>query len=322
MTQSDLYRAERLTADRMYLEGIAYYNVCVMCTSPLAVSWNGQKDTFEITCSKDRNHQGWERLKSLYQKWQDGEALPVEVAGALEHKYERRKRMATTKAHTKYHLKSGEIVPSVTTVLSILSKPALIHWAWDCGMKGEDYRKVRDNAADIGTLAHYLIRCHLRGETPDTAEYSPANLSKAETCLLRYWDWEKGKNLKPLMIEQPLVSERYGYGGTIDCLAKVDGDLVLIDHKTGKAIYNEMFYQLAAYKHLLWEAAPYSDLNRAMILRIGKEESEGFEVREAGNLETEWDIFQACLQIWKLQHQIPLKTGRGEALGTPPADTP
>lgn len=63
----------------------------------------------------------------------------------------------TTKAHTRYRTKSGMIVPGVTTVLSLLAKPALIYWAWNLGMQGEDYRKIKEKAADIGTVTHYLV---------------------------------------------------------------------------------------------------------------------------------------------------------------------
>ena len=59
--------------------------------------------------------------------------------------------------HTVYKTQDGEKVPSVTTVLNVLAKPALIYWAWDLGIKGIDYRKYRDDKADIGTLVHKQI---------------------------------------------------------------------------------------------------------------------------------------------------------------------
>lgn len=76
-----------MKAQQLELEEIAYRNVCAMCNSPLFLSWNGQLDTFEISCGQNREHKGYIRLKSLYQKWQAGESLPVEVAQAMEHKY-------------------------------------------------------------------------------------------------------------------------------------------------------------------------------------------------------------------------------------------
>ena len=202
-----------------------------------------------------------------------------------------------TKIHTVYRTTSGEHVPNVTTVLSVLNKLGLLQWAWQCGCYGLDYREIRDLAGNIGTLAHYLILCHLKGETPDTAEYSKAEIDKAETCLIKYWDWQKENPFEAVLVEQSLVSDKYAYGGTIDCVAKSNGNLVLIDYKTGKGIYEEMFYQLAAYKQLLIENG--YPVTKARILRIGRDGNEGFEIREAGNLDNEFQIFLDCLDIYK-----------------------
>ena len=148
-----------------------------------------------------------------------------------------------TRIHTVYKLSNGERVPSVTTVLGILAKPALIHWAWKCGCDGQDYRAVRDDAGNVGTLAHYLVLCHLKGEIPDTSEYSPENLDRAENALIKYWDWEKGHRIEPILVETPLVSEQYRFGGTLDFYGKVDGQPSLVDFKTGKSIYGEAYLQ-------------------------------------------------------------------------------
>ena len=116
-----------------------------------------------------------------------------------------------TQVHTCYQV-GGKRVPSVTTVLSILAKPALIHWAWDCGCKGLDYRKVRDDKAEIGTLVHYWILCDLKGEKPDFSDHSKTQIDQAETCMLKFWDWKKQHNPRPILIEEPLISEIYKYG--------------------------------------------------------------------------------------------------------------
>jgi genome maintenance exonuclease 1 len=205
-----------------------------------------------------------------------------------------------TKIHTVYKLADGTRVPSVTTILGVLNKPALLQWAWQCGVDGLDYKAVRDDAANVGTLAHYLILCHLKGETPDTSEYSPQDIERAENCLIKYWDWEKEHDIKPILVEEPLVS--YEFGGTIDCLAEINGELVLIDFKTSKALYQEMFYQLAAYRQLLREAG-YNVIN-ARILRIGREDTGDFEERIASDLDTAWQVFEHCLQIYQLSKKV------------------
>jgi len=211
--------------------------------------------------------------------------------------------MNKLRAHTQYKLSDGSRVPSVTTVIGILAKNALIEWAYQCGLQSIDYKAVRDNAGDVGSLAHYLIMCHLKGETPDTSEYSEQDISRAETCLIKYWDWEKQhSSMEPVLVETPLVSEIYRFGGTVDCLAKLNGDMMLIDYKTGKAIYDEHIMQVSAYAHLLQENG-YT-VNTVKILRIGKEEKESFEERTISDLETGWQIFLRCLDIYNLQKNL------------------
>jgi len=207
-----------------------------------------------------------------------------------------------TKAHQVYKLPDGQKIPGVTTILNaVLAKPALIHWSWDLGMKGIDYRKFRDNLADVGTLAHKMILDYFKGETTDTSEYSKSQIELAENCLLSFWEWEKGHEIEVIMAEAPLVSSEYGYGGTIDCFCKLDEQLTLLDFKTGKAIYPEFFYQLAAYEQLLAEAGHLIETTR--ILRIGRDEDEGFEEHSVGKLDKQFEIFKHCLAIYQLQKE-------------------
>jgi len=203
------------------------------------------------------------------------------------------------KAHIRYKDTAGYIVPGVTTILGVLNKPALVKWANNLGLQGIDSSKYRDEMADIGTLAHYLIMCHLTGQTPDTADYSPNQLEMAENATLSYYEWAKGHTIEPILVEEALVSDQYGYGGTVDLYAAVDGVKTLVDFKTGKAIYPEMLYQLAAYKQLLQEHG--YEVGPARILRIGRDADEGFEEKVVNGLEREWDIFAHCLGIYNLR---------------------
>ena len=207
-----------------------------------------------------------------------------------------------TKAHIRYKGANGENVPGVTTILGILNKPALVKWANNLGLQGIDSSRYRDEMADIGTLAHYLIMCELTGQTPDTADYSPNQLEMAENATLSYYEWEKGHDIEPILVEKALVSDQYGFGGTVDLYAAVDGVPTLVDFKTGKAIYPEMLYQLAAYKQLLQEHG--YELAQARILRIGRDADEGFEEKVVTGLERQWAIFNHCLGIYNLQKVI------------------
>ena len=213
-------------------------------------------------------------------------------------------KLATKKsqAHTRYKNAEGVGVAGVTTILNILNKPALIPWANKLGLEGIQVGKYVDDKADIGTLAHNMIHCHLTKEECDTSEYSKKQIEQAENCIISFHDWEKANNIEPLILERQLVSEDYQYGGTIDIYVRMGEHLVLIDLKTGKAIYDNMAYQLAAYNELLIENDHHVDYS--MILNIPRAENENFAVRRWDNLDKEFRIFTNCLEIYNLQKEI------------------
>ena len=207
-----------------------------------------------------------------------------------------------SKAHTIYKLEDGTKIPGVTTVLGILNKPALVIWANRLGLQGIDSTKYRDEMADIGTLSHKLILDYFNKVETDTSDYSANQIELAENCLLSFWAWEKEHKIEVVMAEVPMVSNVYKYGGTIDCYCKLDGKMTLLDFKTGKAIYPEMFYQLAAYQELLSETGALVENTR--ILRIGRDADEGFEEQLVDNLEKQFEIFEHCLAIYNLKKEV------------------
>lgn len=206
------------------------------------------------------------------------------------------------KAHQRYRV-NGSPVPGVTTVLGVIAKPALINWAWEQGMLGNDFRKVRDTSAEIGTLAHSLIADELRGvtETPmDT--FTTEQVVFAEHCLTAWRSWREGKVLHPALIEEQMVSERYRYGGTIDIYGRLGRANELIDLKTGGGIYDEYLAQLAAYRQLLIENG--HTVKRARILRIGRTANEGWEERVITDFEPYWELFAGALAVYNAQQKI------------------
>lgn len=204
------------------------------------------------------------------------------------------------KQHTVYKV-DGKRVPGVTTILGVLNKPALVKWANNLGLQGIDSTKYVNVLANIGTLAHDMAACDFLGIEPDLSDYSPSDVDKAENALLSFWAWRDQHEVEPILVEEPLVSATYRFGGQIDCYAKVDGKLTLIDLKTGKGIYSEMIHQLAAYKQLLTENG--HALANVRILRIGRDEGEGFEDRvvDLSSLEPHWRIFALCREMYDLQ---------------------
>jgi len=125
-------------------------------------------------------------------------------------------------------------------------------------------------------------------------------MSLAENSLISFYEWLKNNDLKPIHLEKPFVSEKYQYGGTIDCYAMLNGKPTLLDFKTSSGIWPEMLHQVAGgYYQLLKEAG--LEVEQIRILRIGRSEDEGFEDRVVTNWNIHWGIFESALKIYNYQ---------------------
>jgi hypothetical protein len=206
-------------------------------------------------------------------------------------------RLEKTRAHQKYPLKNGTDVPGASTIAKIGEDTSgLIHWAWKLGMEGQDYRKVRDKAADIGTVAHFMIECFLHNHEPDLAEFSSADIEKANIAFGNFRKWWDEEGFTVIEPEVQLVSEDYLFGGTIDAPSRDrDGKIVLLDWKTSKAIVGAHKVQLAGYEQLWNENRPDMKIQRRGIVRIGKESPDDFEVAWMFSAEPYWEVFKARL---------------------------
>jgi len=203
------------------------------------------------------------------------------------------------KAHTRYELEDGTRVPGVTTILNVIAKPALISWANRMGLDGINTSKHVDELADIGTLAHAMIAHFLGGPEPDLDDYSKHQIDRAENSVLSFHEWAKGKTLKTFHSERQMVSEQLRYGGTCDWIGEIDGVTTLLDLKTGKAIYDEMLYQVAAYWGLTQEE--HQGVKEIRILQVGRSEDEGFSERiiPAATIPKYFAVFTAALHLYE-----------------------
>lgn len=206
-----------------------------------------------------------------------------------------------------YKNAAGQRVSGVTTIISGnlgWNKQALMYWAWNEGVEGRDFRQSRDKAADAGTIGHYLIDCHIHGIEPDTKSFDPELLDKAETCLLNFLEWADMFQFQAIETEVHLVSEKYQYGATPDCIATVLGKRALLDWKTGNGVYADHLIQLAAYKVAWTEVNPTRPLDGGYhLLRIGKEDA-SFHHHHWAALPEAWTAFEHLLELNKLKKKL------------------
>lgn len=224
-----------------------------------------------------------------------------------------------------YHqyLVNGERVPSVTTILKVISKgDGLTQWAVNQSLEylqdrfqGEltteevsqalldskyAHRYKKEEAAGIGTIAHNWLEQYLKGNPPELLPDNEAAANSVRAAL----DWFKQHDYQTISSERRLYSRRHNYAGTCDWLAYVDGHLSIPDFKTSKGIWDEYRFQTAAYQNALEEETG-DRIEERWILRFDKETGT-FEDLKMPRSEYRKDLkaFLGALAIFKRQKEL------------------
>lgn len=208
-------------------------------------------------------------------------------------------------AHHIYKLKDGTRVPSVTTVLGRFKDAGpLMHWAWQCGVDGKDFRKERDAAADAGTLAHSLVEAWAHGTTFAVPQETPDEVRKrAETAYGAFLEWADQTKLRVDKTELPLVSEKYRFGGTFDAIL-LGTKRAMGDWKSSNGVYGEYLAQLAAYGQLWSENFPEEPIEGGFhLLRFDKTHGD-FTHKWWGELSAGWEYFLRLREAYEYDKEL------------------
>jgi len=188
----------------------------------------------------------------------------------------------------RYFANGKRVINSATGITGIIDKSApLMGWAVKCMaeyliqkekegfvIKEEtilqakrEYRSISKKAADIGTAIHEWIEYWIKGENPELP--SEEKIVNGVTAFLK---WQKEHKAKFTDSERLIYSMKHKYCGTLDAIAKIGKEKVIIDFKSSNGFYNEYRYQLAAYWNAVEEMGEKIDYG--MIIRFGKETGE------------------------------------------------
>ena len=215
-----------------------------------------------------------------------------------------KRKLDFSQTHIRYKNKSSEPVVGVTTALNILAKPALIPWAYQRGRDGLELYESRDKAANVGTIVHARIMAYFEGSEIDNFNIAPDIWRLTNNSLESFFEWARPRKINAILVEKPLVSEKYLFGGTPDFYGEMDDQTTLLDFKSGSGLYEEHFIQLAAYSKLLDENCyPHKKI---IILNIPKNEGDSFQLQQtsADKLDLHFEKFLCCVKLYYLDKQI------------------
>lgn len=235
----------------------------------------------------------------------------------------------------------GQDHPSMTTLLGVISSRALMGWMAKNGTAKLDIyhqsaveqlsdevigaidkiaeqrwllanqtafwksgKALGQEAADYGTMAHAWIEAHLQGQEIGL-EALP---EPARNAVEAFIQWKSEHHLEVIKTEQTFYNCKLHYAGTADCVARVDGELTLLDWKTAAGIYMEMALQ--AWGYALADESENADrlYRQVAIGRFGKDgtpevrifKRNGFPgIEIARDVLTSCGHIFSCIQTWE-----------------------
>lgn len=160
-------------------------------------------------------------------------------------------KSVTTENGRRYNTPDGKKLPSITTVLSILSRDSIMKWRKRVG--AEEANRISYRASTRGTAVHAIIEKYIDNVEDYREGYMPDII-------------QSFLDLKPILDERltkvfaqeaPLYSEHLGVAGRVDCVGIFDGKPSIIDFKTSMKpkrteYITNYFMQEAAYA-VMWE---------------------------------------------------------------------
>ncbi len=230
------------------------------------------------------------------------------------------------KTHT--YKVNKKVVYGVTSITNVIGKPGLIYWAANmaadtflANMKAgkaldevqiknlydlikTSHSQIKSQAADLGGMIHDWIEQFLKaGIAKKPLPKKPIN-PEMKNAIDAFLDWTKKNKVKFTETERKVYSAKYKYAGTCDGIATVNGKPTIVDFKTGKAVYPEMFLQTVAYQAALEEETG-KKFTHNLILRLSQEDKKKgitpFEVLETINHRENFKTFLAAKQIYEWQ---------------------
>ena len=183
----------------------------------------------------------------------------------------------TAKGGRKYFTPDGNAYPSITTVLSLLSRDSIMKWRKRVGE--EEANKISHQAATRGTSVHKLAEDYLDNIEDWNKDVLPNNLF----TFSHIKDIIDHKVNNVWFQEEYLYSDRLQCAGQVDCIAEYDGELSVIDFKTSRKPkkvewISNYFIQASFYAAAFYERTGVPIKQGVIIIAVDHNEPQVFKV--------------------------------------------
>lgn len=239
--------------------------------------------------------------------------------------------------HHEYWVNGHGPIPSVTTILDVIHKQALVEW-WKSqialsamlhlheliGLTAEEGiaklqgypTAVRDSAGSLGSQVHALA--HMQGIAPQGGETAATGFEVSDDTFpyleafrgfLAFLERQGGIIVSS---EHAIWNKTEGYAGTYDLIVSLWDEFWLLDLKTGRSYYPDYGLQLAGYAHGEYIVLPNDptlypmpQVQHTAVLHLRPDQYLDGTVQDAWRLieypttDRDYVAFLAALELWQ-----------------------
>lgn len=239
-----------------------------------------------------------------------------------------KKRGGGNKATTITDARERHLLPSVTTYLKCLAAPRnLVRWSYrQIAMAALTYPKKGDevlddsfldkiiedafvqtqDAADLGGEVHKALEMFFSDQPHDP---------KLDVFVRAVDEWAHAEGVHVMQRELTLVNSRDGYAGRTDAIIDSHRGVGIMDFKCRKSSpkydmtpWEDNMVQIAAYYKA--QFGDIDDKASGVNLLISYTEPGRVQATwyDAPELRKGWDLFQAIMSVWRLEHSYDPRT--------------
>ena len=157
------------------------------------------------------------------------------------------------------------------------------------------YKTSSGQALNVGLMVHKWCEEAILWKLGKGAAPGMPENPQAALAINAFREWVKANEVEWMAAEKQVYSRKYGYAGTADAVARVNGEFSVIDFKTSKKIYKPYHLQVAAYAKAIGRM--YDTKPWGLILRLDK--GTGKFQEKVFNPEPHYEAFDLCLKLRK-----------------------
>ena len=195
-----------------------------------------------------------------------------------------------------------QYIPSVTWIAGHYPK-GIAFYKWLAEKGWDESQALKNAAGDKGSRVHKAIEMIIDGEEVQMDSRLANNEGVEEElsveeyeAIVSFTEWANESKPKFLLKEVTVISKKYGYAGTVDAVAEIDGQVWVIDWKTSQYIWPEYEIQVSAYLEGLKEMGKIKDAKLA-ILQVGYRRNK--HAYKWNEVTPQFDLFLSARSIWE-----------------------